>query len=538
MGTTKIKASLDRNVIHGEYIRRIDVGENPDPVDITVKLLHQYITPNETLKELELQSFEVPASFLDTSNGLFGTTTFEQNAIVTIANPSYLIDLFLEILEVRDTVAVTTRVPVLDTTEEARELTPQPIKYDEFEENIPASLAVYPEDNISTPEPIVESVLYTLSNDDILLSQGSHRVYFEPPDGTNSADDGTFIPLEYNEKSDVIYIENSISNFMPNPQFVADPDETSRPENYIIEAPGLVATSNLTEGDIEGTYEWRIRASNVNPFSAFDNLNIEIIDPVPLQAGIRALTISVYHKLASDTGILSFTDFNININFFNVVGDLLSTETTTTPAEQISVWAPLYGTVQSSEIPLTAATFDVEIEIPGIDATDTFQLDLYLPQAEAMPYFTTRALPDRIHDLYLTTKQVELKLPLYFQLKTTHIRGPGRRGLVSTTTNQKDGFQFLASSDRLRFLVFDVNGVCLFNVGSDQISTPEGDVVLYGLYLDGTNIEFYIDNVLISTHAQTHTIDQTIDVTVGSLEAANSTINAKLEDFKILRNKP
>jgi len=535
MGITKIKANLDRNIIHGEYIRRIDVGESILPVDLTVKLLHQYITPNETLQELELHSFTIPADYLDTSNGLFGTTVFEQTATITLGNPSYLVDLFIEILEVRDSSAVTTRVPVLDSTEEARELTPQPIKYDDFEENIPKTVAVYPIDNISTPEPIAITVLYTLAKDGIKQKQGSSRAYFEPAE---RIENDLFRTQQFNEKIDRIFVENSITNLLPNPLWLPDPDDGDRPEKYVIDSPGIVVVSNLRAGDITGTNQWIIRASNTNPFNAFDNIKIEITDPVALQPGIQALTISFYHKLASDTINLAVSSFSININFFNVTGDVLSTRKIIIPAVEIERWTPLFATVQSSQIPLNAVTFDAELELQEIDATDTFQLNLYLPQAEAIPYYTTRALPERIQDRYVTTAPVQLTLPLFFQLKTTHIYSPGRRGLASTTTNDKDGFQFLTSTDRMRFILFNSAGVSLFNIGSAPITVPEGQVVNYGLYIDGTTVEFYLDGVLVSAHTQTFTVSQTVEVIIGSLEASNTGINAELLDFKILRDKP
>ena len=104
MGTTKIIAHIDRNVIHSEYHRQILPGEDVSPVDLTVKLIHQFTTAQSTVKEIELKEFEIPADFLVSSTGLPGTTEITQVGDINIANPRYNTDLFVEILEVRETV--------------------------------------------------------------------------------------------------------------------------------------------------------------------------------------------------------------------------------------------------------------------------------------------------------------------------------------------------------------------------------------------------------------------------------------------------
>jgi len=530
MGTTQIIANMDRNTITGEYIRNLDVGDDEMPIDVTIKLIHQFITPANTVEELELQNFIIPSTYLSQS-GLTAVTPVIQSAEFNIANPRYLDDLFIEISEVRDTLPVITRVPVLNGDDLAIPVLPDnPFKDPEHEENIPIEI---PERNISTPEDVVNPILYTLEADDLMLVQSSKRIYLE---------NNEFFSQDYNEKLETIYIENSITNFLPNPDFALTQTvsgATDVPQGYSLDAPGMVVSSRVIEGPIAGTSIWRSTVTNNNPFNAFDTVTFGLSQKVPLFTGINSLTVSLYYTVVSDFGTTPFSEFKVRANFYNTLGNLISTEEATVPVgEEGNDWKLLFGTFQGSQIPLAATQFDFEIEIAGVSSTDPFTLQLYLPQAESSPFPTTRSLSDRIHDKYITTRAVELKLPLYFVVTADHVIGPGIRGLCSTTTEQKDGIQFLASSDTLRVKGFDVNGNLLFNIASDTFSITEGDEAEYGLSLDGTTIEFFLNGSSLSTHSLTHALDQTRELCVGSLEPSNTTINSIIRGFKILRTTP
>lgn len=533
MGSTTIIANLDRNVISGEYIRTIAPGEDPAPVDLTLKLTHQYVTPQNTLKEIELHEIEIPADFLKFSTGIPGTMEFQQSAIINIANPRYNENLFIEISEVRDSSPIVTKVSVLDGEDPDYEdtLPEQPYKDPEHETNQPETL---PEKNISTPEII--PFVYTLAEDGTALKQASKRIYLDK----DEYQDPLFKTQEYNETIARFFIEDSITNFIPNPTFIAGSD-TNLPDKYVIESPGLIVTSNLKAGDIEDTNEWSVRITNPNPFSVFDTATIKNIERSTLLPGLNALTASVYYTVNSDFKETPFTEFNIKFNFYSSANTLITTQTKTmSVAPEGRDWNVLHATVQGSEIPLTAIEFDLEIEVPGIATSDPFELKFYLPQVESTPYYTTRTLNDRVQDTYETTKFLDLEPKLYFAVKTAaHIIGPGVRGLVSTTTGLKDGFHFLASSDRLRLKAFDTNGACIFNLGSATFTVAEGSETEYGAYIDGTNIEFFLNGVSLSTHSQVYNLSQTnIKPKMGSLESSNTTINAELLDWKILNKKP
>lgn len=529
MGTTQIIAVMDRNTIAGQYIRNLDVSDDKDLVDVTIKLIHQFTTPANATEELELQTFVVPASYL-TQSGLTAVTPVQQIADFHIANPRYIEDLFIEISETRDTAPIVTRVPVLNGDDATVPVLPDnPFKDPEHEENIREEI---PERNISTPEEDINPILYNLDSDDLALVQASKRIFLEG---------NVFFSQDFNEKLDVIYIENSITNFLPNADFelTGTVGSLEIPQEYTVAAPGMVVSSQVIDGQIENTSIWRTRTTNNNPFNAFDTVTFGLSEKVALFSGINSLTISLFYTVVSDFGVTPFSDFKVRANFYNTIGDLISTEETLVPVgAEGDKWKLLFGTFQGSQIPLAATQFDFEIEIAAIGSTDPFTLQFYLPQAESSPFPTTRTLDNRIHDKYLTTRAIDLKLPLYFVATALHVIGPGIRGLVSSTTDQKDGIQFLASSDTLRVKAFDVTGNLLFNIASDTFSVTEGDVTEYGLFLDGSTIEFFLNGSSLSTISQSHTLDQTKEICVGSLEASNTTINSVIRGFKILRTTP
>jgi len=533
MGTTRIIADIDRNIIHGQYIRTISPGEDITPVDLTVKLIHQFVTPQNTVKEIELKEITVPSRFLKNSTGLPGTTSIQQESQINIGHPRYIVDLFLEISEVRESVPVITRVPVLNgLDQEYPSLLPeQPFKDPEHESNVPETL---PDRNISTPELIPE--IYVLAEDDAVVRQSSIRIYLSE----DEFGDDLFKTQDYNERVDPLYVENSITNFLPNPGLVPATGTPNTPDKWMADAPGLMLTTKIEDGDIEDTHTWAVRVSNTNPFNAFDTVTITTTEKSTLLPGLNSLTGSLYYTIKSDYKATPFSEFNLKFCFYNSLGDLISTETQVVPVGPEGFnWQILYATVQGSQIPLTATEFKFLIEIPDIGATDPFEFKIYLPQAESSPYFTTRTLTDRVQDTYETSRAVDLKPPVYFSAKAYHVIGPGTRGLVSTTTGLKDGFHFLASSDRLRLKAFDATGLCIFNLGSAAFTVTEGDAAEYGVYIDGSTVEFFLNGVSLSTHTQAYALDQPmVKPLMGSLESSNTTVNSELLDWKILQRKP
>lgn len=536
MGTTRIIADIDRNVIHGQYIRKILAGEDTSPVDLTVKLIHRYITPQNTVKEIDLHEIVIPSEFLISSSGLPGTTEVEQITQINIANPRYIKDLFLEISEVRETSPIITRVPILIGTDDAdfpALLPDQPYKDPEHETNIPSTL---PEKNISKPVQDFQPIIYQLSKHAATLVQASQRIFLSKDELGNKV----FKTQAYNESVTPRFIENAITNYLPNPGFIAGTGTPNTPDKWKVDAPGLMMTSKIENGDVTDTKTWTVRISNTNPFNAFDTATITTTENSVLMAGLNSLTISFFYMINSDFQKTPFSNFNLKIMFYNVLGDQIGTESETVAVgAEGCVWLTAHTTVQGSQIPPTATEFRFELEIPTIGSADPFELKLHLPQAESIPYFTTRTLTDRVQDTYETAFAVDLKPPVYFLAKAYHIIGPGTRGLVSTTTALKNGFHFLASSDRLRLKAFDVNGLCIFNVGSDTFTANEGTATEYGVYIDGSVVEFYLNGALLSTHSQVYALNQIgVKPRIGALESSNTTINSELLDWKILKIKP
>ena len=529
MGTTAISANLDVNVIRAVYLRRINPGEDSEPVDVTVRLIHQFTNPNNQTQEIELRNFEVPADFLE-EFGLADASPVEQTFDINIINPRYLDNLIIETQEVRDNAALITRVPVLIGDDPTIQIPPeQPFKDLEHESNIPPEI---PETNIILPENDANNVLYSLEGDGGLeLVQASQRIFLN--------DDGEFEQQSYNKEADVLYIENSITNFLPNPSFALDTVDINIPDGYELEGPALTVISDLLEGEVEDTQIWFIRSSNPNPFNAFNDLTVKSASDVQIFTGLQALTISAYYRIASDSGVTPFENFKVRVSFFAATGPAISTEEVLVPVgPQGENWQLLYASFEGSQIPLTAVKFRFEIKIVDINATDAFNWHLYLPQAEASSFPTTRTLDSRVLDTYQTNREIEFSLPFFLQLNTFNVMGPGLQGLVDTTTDSKDGFQFWASSNKLQFRAFDATGALLFSVDSPMFAYTEGDPIEYGVYLDGSVIEFYVEQELISSEAVAHSIDETARAIVGSLEASNTTINSRLVDFKILRTKP
>ena len=524
MGVTSISANMDDKVIYCYYYRDIDLGESVAPVDLSISVKHQYVTTTNTAQEIVLEQFVVPKDYLETK-GLLGVSAVEQTVEFHVLNLRYLDSIFIEIQEVRDGIPVFTRVPVLDSSEENDPpLTTNPERYVEHDENIPE---VIPDRNISI-EKMDIGILYSLKETDLVLSQASKRIYLVEENGEQY-----FKQQEYNEQVNKLFIENSITNLLPNPQFLGS---TDIPDSWGIDAPGITFNSYLLDGPLSETKIWRIRASNTNVFNAFNSVTLKILNKRDLYSGSTALTFSVYYILKCDVSDIPFNNWTVKFNFYFNNDFIRSEELTSPVSSELNVYKLLAFTLQ--DIPLSANKYTVELTVDNIDSTDLFDISFYLPQLEALPCATTRTLDNRVEDRYVTGKIFQLNLPFYIWCKTHHITGPGIRGLFSSTTNQVNGFEFLSSNDRLRFKLYDTSGNIQLNVASAIIPLIHAnDIVEYGLWVTATLIEFYINGGLLSSHPNTLSIDQNQYYIVGSLEKSNTTINSELMDFNIFRNR-
>jgi hypothetical protein len=528
LGTTRIKATLDANNISCTYYRDFTPGENTAPINLLVKIKHRYLNTNQITKEITLEEFTIPSTYLETT-GLSHLSQVQQKVDFNITNLRYLKDLFVEVHETRDTIPIVTTAIVLTGDDETvLALASNPQKDIENDENIPE---VLPEYNISDPEDVFSTILFSFDENkgNVEHTQISKRIYLD-------ASNQIFVLQDYNEKQDRIFIENSISNLIPNSAFLSM-TSTHIPDNWSMEAPGIIINSDLLPSDIEGVNKWQLRITNPNLFSAFNSATLFITEPQNLILGLNNLTFSIYYCIISTTSTIPFTTFNVRFRFF-----MGSTEI---GVEQISLpvsidqnkWELLIASIQGSQIRLGANKYVVEIDIADIDTTDLFNLELILPQLEPTPYATTRTLDSRVQDGYLT-ESFRLDLPFYMIAETYHLVGSGLRGIFSSTTSLKNGIEFQVSSDRLFFKQYDITGNLILNIASDIFSVVEGDDVIYGIWVEPTKVEFYINGGLISSHTTSVMLDQTKNFIMGATERANSSINSELLDFMILRVKP
>ena len=526
MGTSSLAANLDGKVIHCTYLRSIETGESTYPVDLSIIVKHQYVTSANIANELVLEQFIIPKEYLETT-GLMGVSDVDQTLEFHVINLRYLDNLYIEAREVRDGAPILTRVPVLIGDDDVDALPSNPEKYPEHDENRPE---VIPEMNISVHNTD-SGILYLIQNNELVPIQSSKRIVIQEENGEQN-----FIQLDYNEVGSSIFIENSFSNLIPNPQFSGSEDV---PDQWEIDAPGMVLNSYLVDGEIANTKIWRIRASNTNIFNAFNHVTLSTTDKHDIYSGLKALTFSMYYKVNCESKNIPFSSFKAKINFyFN--DDLIRSESIDLAiSEDVQTWILLGGSLTGSQIPLSANKYSLELDIVDIVTTELFNVDIYLPQLEPSTYATTRILDAKIQDRFVTGTIFELKPPFYILVKTHYIPGTGIRGLFSSTTNQVAGFEFLASSDHLGFKQYDANGNMLANFASNLFPPINiNAVITYGLWVTDSGIEFYFNGNLLSSHSCPLVINQNKRYIVGSLEKSNTTINTELLDFKILRYKP
>lgn len=531
MGTTALSANLDRNVVHCEYQRVIGSGESVVPVDLLFRVLHQYRNTAGQTQEIPLQEVKIPASYLQ-DVGQLDLSIKTQYAAVTIMNLRYLDGLFIELSEYRDGVLQTKKVQVLNGDEVAKP--PEPsnvIKEREHEENVPP---VIPTGDISIPEDPLLPILYLMSSSSLEKVQASARIYMH---------NGKFISQDFGHPSKVIYIENAIQNHVPNPAFLT-PQATANgavPQGYEVLGPGLIIFSELLAGPVANTRVLRTRVANPNLFTPMNTVSWGFAAPQPLPVGLSSLTFSVFYQVHSDHGITPFSDFEVMFEFFNASGQSISMATATVPVgPEGTDWLTLQATVEASGIPANATSYTVVWEAVSINDTDPFVLQWYLPQAESSPVATTRTLSFRIQDEYVTSTEIPLVTPLYLSLKTHHVIGTGIRGLVDTTHLLKNGFQWVVTSfNKMIFKLYDVDGNLVQNVLSSAFSAAENEEVEYGLYLNGTKVDFYLDGNLVSSSPVSYALSGLSQkITVGSLSLSNTTINSSITDFRVLKIEP
>ena len=530
MGSTSVSAVNDRNVIHSRYVRSFVAGDNSEPVDLSFKVIHKYRDSSNVLREVVLESLTIPsASLLQKGNLTFSSYTQELD--LTIGNLRYLNDVYLEVSEVRDSILLVKRVPVLiGDDSQVLPLPSNPIKEPQFKENLPPAHFIPPA-NVMTPEPSVAPILYLFSERSVDATATSRRAFL----GENN----TFFEQEYADTNERVFIENAVKNLLPNGLFA---NVTNRvPDSYEIAAPGINLNSYVESvKDIEGTSLWKIRASNPNVFSAFSSIELRTKELQYLPSATPHLAASVYYRVTSQGVDTPFNDLNLSLTFYDSSEMILGSITNNIPvASEGSTWNLLSAVLNSGQIPLAATFFTFSIEIPNIDRTENFEIQFYLPQVEVSTIPTSRALSERIQDIYYTSDVIRFQKPFYIAIKIAgHSPDSSIKGLADATHLLEAGFQFFTSNNTLTFRQYDVNGALMFSVTSPPLGVLLGTPTEYGVYSDGTTIEFYKDANLHSTHPQPHTILLNKKIVVGSLENPGTTINSELLDFRITKIQP
>lgn len=527
MGTTSLSANMDFNVIRGLYRRTISVGESIAIPDVTIALIHRFKNSAGATSEIVLETSFIPAKAIK-DTGHLGLSPKTQTLEYMFLNPRYINSLFVEITEVRDNTTEVKRVPVLIGDELAKPAEPTNIiKEREHEENIPVEV---PENDISIPEPVLLPVVYLFSKSGLKPSQISARAYLEGE---------TWKTQDFGVPAGAIYIENAISNLLPNPIFLGN----DIPTGYTIDGPGITYGSAIKPGPIAGTFIWVVDANNPNLFSPTDHI-IFSTGSQPLTALMSKLTFSIYYTLTMlHTGSTPFETFSMSITFFDSLMSPVSTNDVEVTAIESGSWQLLDATWN---VPVTAAYYEVSWGAVGITDTDRFVMQWYLPQLETGASPTTRtkvpAELSRIEDIYHTSSDISLVLPLFFSLKTIHMPASDLRGLVDTTTALTDGFQWaITPTNRLLFRTYSPLGATVASVLSDPFSIAEGEETIYGIYLDGLKVDFFIDGNLVSSHPVVYPINTNNvlkEVVVGSLITSNNTINSKILDFIISKVEP
>lgn len=528
--TTQVTAAIDRGLISGFYYH---TGSTV-PVDLVVKVYHRYVSSNNVQNEVQIEEFNIPSNTLKLTGAVNSSVPLSQQVDFRVNNLKYTENLVIQVDEIRNNSLVSTRVDVMIGDElripkNAR----NPLRSPTHEENQPPEEATRPDDNIVVPDVNVGGSLYSFKHLGLKLIQSSRKIFLD-----TSGFPEAFQAQDYNQLSGQIFIENSIKNYLSNSEFS---DATTSlpvvPLNYIVEAPGFTITSLIVDGPIEGVRTWKLRASNTNSFSAFDTILIKYTPLATIDNGLNSLTASVYYRIASDFGLMPFTIVKIKTNFYDQDQLFISSQEkylTVGPEDQ--KWRVLGAAVES--VPLTAQFANFSMEVMDVNSTDPFVISLTLPQLEGSTYPTSRALYERIQDQFTTNGPVVLNKPFYAFLKTTHIAGPTSRGLLDNTTVLKEGLQWFVSGEKLYLRVLDASGGVSFSADSAPLSAVEGDVVEYGVSYDGTDVRFYKNQVLLSTHPISLVLNYNKPIVVGSLLPSNTTINAQLFDFGISRDLP
>lgn len=520
---TEVSAVKDKEIIRILY--RYGAGPAEPAADLIFELHHKYLNSLGIQEDLVLGSFPVPASYLTlTGNPSLSTT---QVVNLNVINLRYTKDLSVSVLETRKSGPQVTRVPVLDGDEaNVYSLPSNPERSPEFTENLPVYKPEAPVNNVVAASTPVRVVVYSIKEPGVHVISSGNRILPSP--------EGTFRFVSTNQESGRYFSENSLSNLEPNPRFLS----TSRagiPDHHSVVAPGFIVSNSLTPGNIENSFVWAIRASNPSTMNAFNRVLIEV-DKIPISPGTGVLTYSAYYLLDE----AAFDRVSGKFSFFDGSGTFLSSSTVNCPVSTTlnQVWQRFSLSTKFSQIPLAARSVAVEIGSGPIEMTDFFTFSLYLPQLEPYSNATSATLTTRIADKLQSLGPVPIGSPTYIAVTTYHHSGFGVRGLVDSTSNGTQGFQWTLSNGAFILKVLDGLGNVSFNKVSSALVATEGDRVKYGLGLTKTSLNFYLNDVLVESTPWTQPLGYNGVLSIGSLFSSNSGVNEEILDFGVYQLLP
>jgi hypothetical protein len=516
MGQTTVSANLDGEVLMISYRYLLQQGDSIMPVPLSVVVTYENTSTLGTTNVVSVATIAVdPASILADQKA--------QTIQIRLLNPRYRNNLYVSVSENRNNTPTVTKVAVLFAADsvvtpnnpirDEIELLPQPS--DEFLgtyrpfvqlENNPGLPA---NNNITLPEVSLLGNVYELA-DGLDYVQGEPKIGLV--DGKLSLLDG-------------IWVENSSYNLLPDPSF-------SEPLVWELFAPGQSVSLTLLANESYTVNQLTMSIASPNPFSAMDVSLLKWPNHISIPTGQPYLAFSVFAKLSSSI----VQTFQVTLEFFDAICSSLSTVTDNSTLSPSKLFSEL---AYAFDVPALATSLTIKFGMVLI--TEKLSVVMMWPQLEPSAVATSRVYPTdgiRELDILRTTSQFEIAAPLYVSLNILFRESQYILGLLDTTTALLSGIQWAVSGNRMSFRVYDGAGNVSYTT-SDAFSAAEGDNTKLAFWLTATSVEFFVNDVIISSHALVYALPAvTKTVLVGNLHQANQTTQSKITGLRVSKIKP
>jgi hypothetical protein len=516
-----ISAVLDHQTVRVEYLHQ--PSQNTDPVDLTVKLIHKFVSPSGIHQRVVLNEKVILAKYQKT-DGLSGLSDVQQTVELIFQNPKYLKDLFVEVDEVRNNILQTKEVPVLqgdlvDSNLNGGSIVSNPIRNEDLLENTPVLEPEKPMDTIQVAEPPMRAVIFDLTKNTNKLKvlQSASRI---------TLSDNKFVEWELNAPLFNL-MENSIDNSAPNPSFLPATSGKA-PQKWEFEAPGFIISTGGYLGDISGTFKWKVTASNPNWVNAFNKVKLKMLEDVEVLPGLP-IVFSIFIK--NLLGDLPFSGYSILATFKDVGHAVIGTSETTIPISAAPRnWAEYSKVIDLSEIPAATSYVSFSVSTTEVQGSGYMSMEFYLPQLEFSIKPTSHTVTDRIQDIY-QIQNTTLKPPFTIAATINYYNVSGMRGILDSTYNGS-GLKFNINRNTLIATILNSNAI----VGSAvaTFTGPQnGDEITVKVSVDAAlNMKLLFgDNVLISSVAGL--FPETSQFLIGSHVESNRTLSSELHQLLI-----